>query len=356
MTRDSLEEIPVALAASNEQHLVFEKPIVEIEKKIREFEELSLTNNMDFSEEIEALRRRRDSVIRETFATLTPWQRVELSRHPRRPQTLDYVEAVFDDFLELAGDRMFGNDRAIVTGFARLDDRRLMVIGQQKGRNTKEAIACNWGCPLPEGYRKALRKMRLAESYGIPVVTFIDTKGAHPGIEAEERGQSLAIAENLEAMAHLRTPVICVVIGEGGSGGALGVGVGDHLAIMEYAYYSVISPEGCAAILWKSEDAREQAAAALKITAPELLELGVVDEVIEEPLGGAHRDREGMAKTLREWIAKKVDEFAAMPTDKLVKRRYDLVRKRGVAREGKDLPLAPPSASPPEKTEKAKSS
>jgi acetyl-CoA carboxylase carboxyl transferase subunit alpha len=303
---------------------------------------------MDFSEEIEALRRRRDTVIRETFANLTPWQMVELSRHPRRPQTLDYVEAVFDDFVELAGDRMYGNDRAIVTGLARIDDQRLMIIGQQKGRNTKEAIACNWGCPLPEGYRKALRKMRLAERFGIPIVTFIDTKGAHPGIEAEERGQSLAIAENLEAMAHLRTPVICVVIGEGGSGGALGVGVGDHLAIMEYAYYSVISPEGCAAILWKSEDAREQAAAALKITAPELLGLGVVDEVISEPLGGAHRDRVATARTLREWIAKKIGEFTAIPTDELLKRRYNLIRKRGIVREGPDLPLAPPPVETPE--------
>jgi len=343
----------VAVAASTEQHLVFEKPIVDIEMKIREFEELSLTNNMDFSEEIEALRRRRDTVIRDIFAALTPWQRVELSRHPCRPQTLDYVESVFDDFVELAGDRMFGNDRAVVTGLARIDDRRLMVVGQQKGRNTKEAIACNWGCPLPEGYRKALRKMRLAESFGIPIVTFIDTKGAHPGIEAEERGQSLAIAENLEAMAHLKTPVICVVIGEGGSGGALGVGVGDHLAIMEYAYYSVISPEGCAAILWKSEDAREQAAEALKITAPELMELGVVDEVIAEPVGGAHRDREAAARTLREWIAKKVDEFGAMPRDELLKRRYELIRKRGIVREGADLPPAPP---PAEKPEDAKSS
>ena len=331
----------MAVGAANEQHLVFEKPIVEIENKIREFEELSRTNNMDFSEEIEALHRRRDAVIRDTFSALTPWQRVELSRHPRRPQTLDYVERVFDEFTELAGDRMFGNDRAIVTGLARIDGRRLMVIGQQKGRNTKEAIACNWGCPLPEGYRKALRKMRLAESFGIPIVTFIDTKGAHPGVEAEERGQSLAIAENLEAMAHLRTPVVCVVIGEGGSGGALGVGVGDHLAMLEYAYYSVISPEGCAAILWKSDDARERAAAALKITAPELLELDVVDEVIPEPLGGAHRDREMMARSLREWIAKKVDELLAIPTDDLLKRRYQLVRRRGKSREGPGLPAAP---------------
>ncbi len=328
-------------ALNESHHLAFEKPIVEIEDKIREFEELSRTNKMDFSEEIEGLRRRRDAVIRETFAKLTPWQRVELARHPRRPQTLDYVERVFDDFVELAGDRMFGNDRAIVTGLASLGGRRLMMIGQQKGRNTKEAIACNWGCPLPEGYRKALRKMRLAERFHLPVVTFIDTKGAHPGVGAEERGQSLAIAENLEAMANLRTPVVCIVIGEGGSGGALAIGIGDHTAILEHAYYSVISPEGCAAILWKTEDAREDAARALKLTARELLGLGVVDEVIEEPIGGAHRSPEEMSRTLREWIAKKLDELCQIPLPELLEQRYQRIRGRGIVREGKDLPRAP---------------
>lgn len=318
--------------AGDVQYLDFEKPIIEIEQKIHEFEELSKTNNMDFSEEIERFRRRRDEIVKEVFSKLSAWQRVELARHPRRPQTLDYAAAVFDDFLELAGDRMFGNDRAIVTGLARLGERRLMLVGHQKGRNTKEAIACNWGCPLPEGYRKALRKMRLAERFRLPVVTLMDTKGAHPGVEAEERGQSLAIAENLEAMAHLRTPIICVVIGEGGSGGALGIGVGDWIAILEYAYYSVISPEGCAAILWKSESAKEEAAAALKLTSRDLLSLGVVDEVIEEPLGGAHRNPQEMFRILKEWLAKKLDEFTAIPIDELLRRRYERIRRWGVYR------------------------
>lgn len=332
----------MAKAPSNgNQYLPFEKPIFEIEMKIRDFEELSKTNNMDFSEEIDALERRKEVVTRDIFAGLTPWQRVELARHPSRPQTWDYVDRIFTDFVELAGDRMFGNDRAIVTGLAKLGGRRVMIIGQHKGRNTKEAIACNWGCPLPEGYRKALRKMRLAEKFGIPVVTFIDTKGAHPGIEAEERGQSLAIAENLEAMAYLETPIICVVIGEGGSGGALGVGVGDVNAILEHAYYSVISPEGCASILWKTETAREEAAAALKLTSGDLLELGVVDEVIPEPPGGAHRNVEETAKTLAEWLGRKIDEMSAMPIPVLLERRYARIRNWGIVktadREGESV-------------------
>jgi len=333
--------------SSDVHYLAFEKPIIEIERKIHEFEELSKTNNMDFSEEIGNFRRRRDEIIREIFSKLSPWQRVELARHPHRPQTLDYVSGVFQDFIELSGDRMFGNDRAIVTGLARLGGRRLVLIGQQKGRNTKEAIACNWGCPLPEGYRKALRKMRLAERFGLPVVTLVDTKGAHPGVEAEERGQSLAIAENLEAMAHLRTPVICVVIGEGGSGGALGIGVGDCVAILEHAYYSVISPEGCAAILWKSESAKEEAAAALKLTAGELLSLGVVDAVIEEPLGGAHRNPQEMFRILGEWLAKKLDELLAIPIDELLRRRYERIRKWGVVREEPVAGGSAPAAAGP---------
>jgi acetyl-CoA carboxylase carboxyl transferase subunit alpha len=320
--------------ANDKQYLSFERPILEIELKMREFEDLSKTNNMDFSEEIHALQRRREVITREIFAKLTPWQRVELARHPSRPQTWDYVDRIFADFVELAGDRMFGNDRSIVTGLAKLGERRVMVVGQHKGRNTKEAIACNWGCPLPEGYRKALRKMKLAERFGLPVLTFIDTKGAHPGVEAEERGQSLAIAENLEAMAHLATPVVCVVIGEGGSGGALGVGVGDVTGILEHAYYSVISPEGCASILWKTETAREKAAQALKLTSGELLELGVVDDIIPEPPGGAHRNVDEMSKTLAEWFGEKIDEMSAMPTQELLERRYARIRAWGAVHEG----------------------
>jgi acetyl-CoA carboxylase carboxyl transferase subunit alpha len=338
-------------ASSNGQYLAFEMPILELEKKVREFEELSKTNNMDFSEEIGKFRLRQEAVTTEIFSKLTAWQRVELARHPRRPQALDYVASIFTDYIELAGDRMFGNDRAIVTGMGTIGRHRVMVVGQQKGRNTKEAIACNWGCPLPEGYRKALRKMRLAERFGLPIVSFIDTKGAHPGIEAEERGQSLAIAENLEAMAHLRTPVVCVVIGEGGSGGALGIGVGDVTGILQYAYYSVISPEGCAAILWKSETARERAAQALKLTSDELLKLGVIDEVISEPLGGAHRDPAAMAATLGAWIGKKLDEVTAHAIDELLDLRYRRIRKWGVVREGKGLPPAP--ESPPVQEEVA---
>jgi acetyl-CoA carboxylase carboxyl transferase subunit alpha len=329
-------------------YLAFEKPILELEIKIREFEELSKANNMDFTDEIESFRKRQETVTKEIFANLTDWQRVELARHPRRPQTLDYVGMICTDFVELAGDRMFGNDRAIVTGLGTIKDRRVMLIGQQKGRNTKEAIACNWGCPLPEGYRKALRKMKLAERFRLPIVSLIDTRGAHPGIEAEERGQSLAIAENLEAMAMLRTPIVCIVISEGGSGGALGIGVGDRVGMLQYAWYSVISPEGCAAILWKTETAREKAAAALKLTSTELLKLGVIDEIVPEPLGGAHRDPSGMAETLATWITQKLDEVAPLSENQLLDLRYERIRKWGVVREGKGIPLAPEPPPLPE--------
>jgi acetyl-CoA carboxylase carboxyl transferase subunit alpha len=338
------------LLPGDQQCLEFERPILEIDQKIRELEEFARTNAVDCAEEIESFRRKREATASDVFSRLTPWQRVELARHPRRPQTLDYVGGVFEDFVELSGDRMFGNDRAIVTGLARIAHRRLLLVGQQKGRNTKEAIACNWGCPMPEGYRKALRKMRLAERFGLPVVTLIDTKGAHPGVEAEERGQSLAIAENLEAMSVLRTPIVCVVVGEGGSGGALAVGVGDVVAILEHAYYSVISPEGCAAILWKDESARAAAAEALKLTGGELKALGVVDDVIPEPMGGAHAAPAEVFATLRAYLARKLDELAAVPTDELVRRRYERVRCYGAFREGKDLPPVPPedgAAAPP---------
>ncbi|MEZ6196986.1 MAG: acetyl-CoA carboxylase carboxyltransferase subunit alpha [Planctomycetota bacterium] len=309
--------------------LDFEKPIFEMEAKIEELEELSRTTRMNLNGEVRPLKEKLGQLIAEIFDELTPWQRVQLARHPARPFTSDYVELMVDDFVELHGDRLFKDDRAILCGLGRIRGRKVMVIGHRKGRDTKEKLACNFGCAHPEGYRKALRKMQLAEKFGLPIITFINTPGAYPGIGAEERGQAFAIAENLVAMAGLRVPIVSVVIGEGGSGGALGIGVGDRVYMLEHSYYSVISPEGCAAILWKSAEKASEAAEALKITSSDLLRLGVVDEVLPEPLGGAHRNPREMVTRLEEKVAATLDELCAMDRDRLVSERYAKFRAIG---------------------------
>ncbi len=263
---------------------------------------------------------------------LSPYDIVKLARHPLRPLTSDYVTLVLDDFIELHGDRHFGDDKAIITGFGRIEDQRFMLIGQQKGKNTKERLLCNFGMPNPEGYRKALAKMKLAERLGLPIVTLIDTPGANPDIGAEERGQAYAIAENISSMMNLKTPILSIVIGEGGSGGALGIGVGDRFSIMEYAYCSVISPEGCAAILWKKAENAPEAAKALKLTAKDLLELGVVEEIISEPEGGAHLNPKKAADTLKVYICKHLTELKSTPVDNLLSERYNRHVKMGMVK------------------------
>jgi acetyl-CoA carboxylase carboxyl transferase subunit alpha len=326
----------VAASAGNDGYLPFEEPILKLDQKIRELELLSRVNKMDFSEEIRSFRERRGEVIKDIYSKLSAWERVQIARHARRPQTRDYLGVIFSDFLELSGDRMFADDLAVVCGLARMDDLRVMVIGQHKGRNVRERHVTNAGSPHPEGYRKALGKMRLAERFGLPVVCLIDTKGAFPGTGAEERGQAIAIAENLREMSLLRVPVVAVVIGEGGSGGALGIGVVDRLLMMEYAYYSVISPEGCAAILWKSASKASQAAEALRLTAHDLLELKICDEIVPEPLGGAHQDAKAAAELLRGAIVRNLKELMPRPVDELLEARYQKLRRIGVWTEGQE--------------------
>jgi len=270
---------------------------------------------------------------REIFANLDAWDTVEVARHESRPQTLDYLELVFDEFVELHGDRAMGDDRAILTGFAKIDGQKVMFIGQQKGRTIKERTECFYGCAHPEGYRKALSKMKMAEKFGIPIICLIDTPGAYPGIKAEEHGQAYNIAINLREMALLKTPIVCVVIGEGGSGGALGIGIGDHISVLQYAYYSVITPEGCAGILWKNVKFKSEAAKALKFTSQNLLEQGIIDEVIPEPLGGAHRDHRQMATALKASLSANLKQLIAIPIEELVDQRYKKFRKIGVFNE-----------------------
>ncbi|HOX08531.1 MAG TPA: acetyl-CoA carboxylase carboxyltransferase subunit alpha [Planctomycetota bacterium] len=320
--------------ANSAVYLPFESELAEHDRKIREIEELSRANKMDFSEELRVLRERRVDIVRKAYSNLGPWERIQVSRHERRPQTRDYLDLIFTDFMELSGDRMFADDLAIVAGLARLGDERVMVIGQHKGRNVRERHLTNAGSPHPEGYRKAMLKMRLAERFALPVVCLIDTKGAFPGTGAEERGQAAAIAENLRDMSVLRVPVVAVVIGEGGSGGALGIGVADRLLMMEYAYYSVISPEGCAAILWKSASNAAEAAAALKITAGDLAEMKIIDEIVKEPLGGAHQDPKAAADTLKAALLRNLAEIKGLPVDRLLAERYARLRRHGVWMEG----------------------
>lgn len=309
-------------------YLAFEQPIADLETELRKLEQED-DNSAETAEKIRSLRQELNKTVRQIFENLTPWQVVQVSRHKDRPHTTDYLSLVFDEFVELHGDRKFGDDRAIRTGFARMDNLKLMVIGHQKGRNLKERSENFFGCAHPEGYRKAMSKMKMAEKYGLPVVCFIDTPGAYPGIGAEERGQAQVIAENMLEMSRLQTPIICIVIGEGGSGGALGIGVGDRVAMLQYAYYSVISPEGCAGILWKSHEFAERAAGALKFTSKYLPGFGVVDDVIEEPLGGAHRDHHHMAANIRTYLKKNLKELIGQPTDQLLQKRYEKFRRMG---------------------------
>src|SRR5450756_1922488 len=311
--------------------LDFEKPITELQNKLQDLRTHPQKHSLgiSFEEEIQIIEKKLEETRRQVFLNLTAWQRVQLARHPRRPYTLDYFEKTFSDFEELHGDRMFAEDRAMVGGFARLGNHRVLVIGTQKGRDTKENILRNCGSAHPEGYRKALRLMRMAHKFGLPIITLIDTAGAYPGVAAEERHISEAIAVNLREMMMLEVPVISAVIGEGGSGGALGIGVADRVLVMENAYYSVISPEGCAAILWKDRANAGKAAAALKITAKDLLHLKLVDEIIPEPLGGAHRDVEGTAANLKMHLLRHLEDIQALTTTDRLKKRYEKFRAHG---------------------------
>lgn len=302
--------------------LDFEQPIAELEAKIEELRYVGDDSEINISDEISRLQGKSRALTKSIFSNLTAWQVSQMARHPQRPYTLDYVQRLFTNFVELHGDRAYADDQAIVGGLARLEGRPVMIIGQQKGRDTKEKVKRNFGMPRPEGYRKALRLMRMAERFQIPILTFIDTPGAYPGIDAEERGQSEAIARNLFVMADLKTPIICTVIGEGGSGGALAIGVGDRLYMLQYSTYSVISPEGCASILWKSADKIADAAEAMGITAQRLQELGLVDGIVAEPLGGAHRDVDTLARNLKHTLIEAVDALTNMPVDTLLEQRY----------------------------------
>ncbi len=299
----------------------FERKIHEIEAQIAELRALAKSSSFDVSEELEVLERQLHEMIAKTYSELTAWERVNVARHPERPVTKDYISDMLDEFEELHGDRAFGDDRAMVTGLARMGEHRFMLVAHRKGRTSKERLQCNFGCAHPEGYRKAWRKMKLAEKLRLPILTLINTPGAYPGIGAEERGQAMAIAENILGMFTLRVPIAVCVIGEGGSGGALGIGVGDRVLMLEHAYYSVISPEGCAAILWKSGERSPEAAEALKLTAPDLMRLGILDEVIPEPLGGAHRDPAAAIQTVREHLTRVLDELVQVPVDDLVRER-----------------------------------
>jgi acetyl-CoA carboxylase carboxyl transferase subunit alpha len=315
--------------------LDFEQPIAELEAKIEELRLLSSESAIDITEEIQRLQARSKDLTESVFASLTPWQISRLARHPQRPYTLDYVKRMCTEFHELHGDRVFGDDPAIVCGLAQLDGRAVALIGHQKGRNTQENLQRNFAMPRPEGYRKAMRLMHLAEKFGLPLLTFIDTPGAFPGIDAEERGQSEAIARNLLVMAGLRIPIIATVIGEGGSGGALAIGVADRVLMLEYGTYSVISPEGCASILWKSSDMAEKAAEAMGMTSKRLLELDLIDEIIPEPLGGAHRGIDEMAARLKTVLIDQLTALSALDLDALLGKRYDRLMAIGHVKDGK---------------------
>ena len=328
--------------------LDFEKPILELQRKLEELEKHRETHSISvsFEEEIEQMEKKIAETRKQIFSNLTAWQRVQLARHPKRPFSLDYFTSTFSEFQELHGDRLFADDRAVVGGFAYLGDVKVLVLGTQKGRDTRENIKRNFGSAHPEGYRKALRLMRLADKFGLPIITLIDTAGAYPGIGAEERHIAEAIAVNLREMMLLEVPIVAVVIGEGGSGGALGIGVADRVLIMENAYYSVISPEGCAAILWKDRAAASKAAEALKITATDLLELRLVDEIIPEPLGGAHNDPDASAQTLKGVLLKNLNELRKLSTGERLKLRYTKFRSHGHFLEKEPAKEHSPPASP----------
>jgi acetyl-CoA carboxylase carboxyl transferase subunit alpha len=317
--------------------LDFEAPILELEQKIEELRTFSQTTQVDLSDQIEKLLERCNEKKRAIFAKLTPWQKVLTARHPKRPLTTDYVQIMVEDFVEVYGDRAFRDDPSILTGFGKLGGHRVCVIGHRKGRDTAEKLSCYFGCSHPEGYRKALLKMKLAEKFGIPILTLINTPGAYPGVGAEERGQAFVIAKNLMDMARLKVPVLCTVIGEGGSGGALGIGVGNRVLMLEHSYYSVISPEGCAAILWKSAEFKERAAEILKLTAEDLLGFGIIDEIVPEPLGGAHRNVAQMAAALKECLLRHLGELSKLSGDALVEDRYRKLKRMGAFLEGTPL-------------------
>ena len=314
--------------------LDFEKPIFELEKKLADWKNFSAENDIDVSEEMDSLQKKIHELMKKTYTNLSPWQRVQLARHPKRPYTLDYINEIFTDFIEFHGDRRYSDDAAIVGGFAKIDGKKVMVIGTQKGRDMKDNVFRNFGLPQPEGYRKALRLMKLANKAGAPIITFIDTPGAFPGVESEERHIAEAIAVNLREMFSLTVPVICITVGEGGSGGAIGIGVGNRILILENAYYSVITPEGCAAILWKDRKYSEKAADALNLTASKLKELNIADEVISEPLGGAHRDYGTTAAAIKKSIKSHLQALGKLSPKKLKEQRHEKFRKMGEFMEG----------------------
>ena len=308
--------------------LPFEQPIYELSEQINELDAYD-PKTPEQRERIRGLRKQLTETTKSIYNNLDPWETVRVARHPDRPMFTDYVDLVFDEFVELHGDKFFGDDRALRAGFAKLDEHKVLVVGHQKGKTLKERNECHFGCAHPEGYRKAMEKMKLAAKYGLPIISMIDTPGAYPGIGAEERGQAQVIAESMLAMSRLETPIICMVIGEGGSGGALGIGVGDRVAVLQHAYYSVISPEGCAGILWKSHDYAEKAAQALRITSKHLKEMGTIDDVIEEPLGGAHIDHHQMASRVKMYLSKTIKELQKLSTEELLAQRYEKFRQIG---------------------------
>lgn len=314
--------------------LEFERPLYELESKINELRSFSSNKNITLGPEIKKLAEKLEKMKREIYNNLTAWQKVQIARHAERPYTLDYIRLMTTDFVELHGDRQFADDLALVAGLVQINGTKAMILGHQKGRDTKENVMRNFGCAHPEGYRKAMRLMHLAEKFGLPIVILIDTPGAYPGVGAEERGQAQAIAENLRDMIQLKTPIVATIIGEGGSGGALGIGIADRVCILQHAYYSVISPEGCASILWRNAVKAPQAAEALKMTAEHLLEFGIVDEIVPEPLGGAHQDPQKMASTLKAIILKHIKELSALSPEDLLTQRYNKFRKIGAYAEG----------------------
>lgn len=317
----------------------FEAPLEDIRNRVQELRKTAELSNINIDHEIEAMEEQHLSMARQVYANLTAWQEVQMARHPGRPQARDYIRTAFSEFVELHGDRCFGDDLAIVSGFGKIGDHRVMMVGEHKGRTVEERHLCYAGCPHPEGYRKALEKMKMAEKFNIPIVTFVDTKGAYPGTGSEERGVGPAIAVNLREMSKFRVPIVVVIIGEGGSGGALGIGVGDKILMLQHAYYSVISPEGCAAILWRDGGKAPEAAAALKLTSRDHKKNGLIDEIITEPIGGAHRDPDTMGKLVAKAISKNLDELVKIPIDELVAKRYEKIMSMGEFEEATESRL-----------------
>lgn len=321
------------MSINNGIYLDFERPIIELEKKISDMKDFSVGENIELQNEIEALRKKRDRLRKEIYSNLTRWQKVQISRHPRRPYTLDYIKLMCTDFIELHGDRGYADDKAMVGGFARIDGRPVMIVGQQKGRDTKQKLERNFGMAHPEGYRKARRLFYLAEKFNVPIVILVDTPGAFPGIGAEERGQAEAIAKNIQVMFQIKVPIVVVIIGEGASGGALGIGVGDRVMMFEYSWYSVISPEGCAAILWRDNAKASEAAEALKLTSDDLIKLGIIDKILPEPPNGAHHNHKAAAETVKKEVLTALDDLQKDSVENLMKKRLEKYRRMGVFKE-----------------------